>query len=179
MRGRPSSYSEEIANFIIERLVHGESLVAICKDEEMPNVSTIFRWLDKHKEFCDNYARARLVQAEVMASETIDIADNSTNDYIARNGKAPAFNKENVERSKLRVDARKWYASKLAPKKYGDRTILQGDKDADPVQAEITHDISARVAGIISQIAGAKAASGTEPTELDREGETKAISAEG
>ena len=173
---RPSSFTQETADHILERLVGGESLVTICKDEDMPDISTVFRWLAKDKEFCDNYARAREVQAEYYAAQSIDIADDSTNDYMERKGRAPAFNRENVERSKLRVEARKWYASKLAPKKYGDRTIVQGDKDADPVLTNVTHDISARVAGIINQLAASKAARRLEPPDLDREGETEAAS---
>ena len=61
-----------------------------------------------------------------------DIADNGENDYMKRSGKdqEPGYvvNGEAIQRSRLRVDARKWLLSKLAPKKYGDKieTTLQG-----------------------------------------------------
>ena len=90
----------------------------------MPDKSTVLRWLRDKEEFRAQYARARQNQAEVFAEEILDIADDGRNDWEereGRGGKYIALNREAIERSKLRVDARKWVMSKLLPKKYGDK----------------------------------------------------------
>lgn len=119
--GRPSGYTDELADLICERLAEGESLVQICKDDDMPGVSTVFRWLASNAAFRDTYARAREVQAERLADEIVEIADEGRRDtYIDDEGRERT-NYDVIARSKLRVDARKWIASKLAPKKYGEK----------------------------------------------------------
>ena len=105
----------------------------------MPDKSTVLRWLadDSRREFRDHYARAREVQADTLAEETVEIADDSSRDFktVIRDGvEVQVFDHEHVQRSRLRVDARKWFASKLAPKKYGDKLELAGDPDAPLVR---------------------------------------------
>lgn len=92
----------------------------------MPNKSTVFRWLATHKEFSDQYARAREEQAEALADEILSIADDGSNDWMEKqdkNGQSIGWvvNGEAVNRSRLRVESRKWIASKLKPKKYGEK----------------------------------------------------------
>jgi hypothetical protein len=92
----------------------------------------VFRWLNQHAAFREKYARARDAQADVLAEETLEIADDGSNDWIFRNDPDnPGYllNGEHVQRSKLRIDARKWFASKVAPKKYGDKVQLAGDAE--------------------------------------------------
>ena len=115
-----TTYSESIADLICERIAKGESLRDICADDEMPARSTVFKWLDENKAFSDQYVRAREAQADLLAEEIIQIADDGANDtYVTDSGEA--VNHDVIARSRLRVDARKWMASKLAPKKYGDK----------------------------------------------------------
>jgi len=132
--GRPSDYTAEIAATICDRLAHGESLRTICKGDDMPATSTVCLWLSKHKEFSEQYAHAREAQADYLAEEIIEISDDGTNDWMARRSEAEkgagvetgwVLNGEHVQRSRLRVDARKWYASKLAPKKYGEKIVQE------------------------------------------------------
>lgn len=118
---RPSSYDDALALSICERIASGESVRQICMDEEMPAQSTVYKWLIDHEGFSEKYARAREVQAEFLAEEIIHIADDSSGDLISGEDGEERVNTEFVARSRLRVDARKWYASKVAPKKYGDR----------------------------------------------------------
>ena len=109
---------------ICERLVDGESLRSICSDKDMPAMSTVLVWLGDDALFAAQYARARENQADTLADEILEIADDARNDWMERNGQDDAgwqANGEHIQRSKLRVDARRWAASKLAPKKYGDR----------------------------------------------------------
>jgi hypothetical protein len=123
--GRPSDYSTETSALICERLGLGESLREICADETMPDKSTVMRWLARHQEFRDQYARARETQADYYAEEIIEISDDGTNDWMER--KRPdgsteeVENKEVLNRSRLRVDTRKWLMARMAPKKYGDK----------------------------------------------------------
>lgn len=128
--GRPSSFTQAMADQICERIADGESLRAICRDESMPAKSTVFKWLADMKPFADQYARAREAQADTLADEILEIADDTSRDTIAteKNGEQP--NSEWITRSRLRVDARKWLASKMAPKKYGDKITHAGDPDA-------------------------------------------------
>jgi len=128
-RGRPSDYTAELAAVICARIASGESLREICVDEELPNKSTIFRWLAAHDEFRDQYARAREAQIEHWADEIVEIADDGTNDWIERQNSDgstyEAVNTDHINRSRLRVDTRKWLMSKLAAKKYGDKVTQE------------------------------------------------------
>ena len=81
-RGRPSAYSDKIADAICDRLVDRESLRAICADPGMPAKATVFRWLASNKEFRQSYAFARACQAEDLAFEILEIADDSSRDYV-------------------------------------------------------------------------------------------------
>jgi hypothetical protein len=122
---RPSDYSPELAAKICERLADGESLKSICTADDMPSKASVYVWLTKHSEFLDMYTRAREDQADTLADEIIDIADDASRDTktITRDdgSEYDVCNTEWINRSRLRVDARKWVAAKLKPKKYGER----------------------------------------------------------
>ena len=120
---RPSIYSEELANLICEELSKGNPLYRLCQErDDFPAESTVYAWLGEKAEFSEKYARARERQADRRADEIIEIADTVADAAIARN----------------RIDARKWAASKLAPKKYGDKIALGGAEDLGPVKTIIT-----------------------------------------
>lgn len=104
--GRPTDYSEDLADKICELILSGMSLARICKLDGMPEPASIYRWFRKYPEFCENYKRAKEDQADYFAEDIIDIADLAS--------------PEDVQVAKLRVDTRKWVASKFKPKKYGD-----------------------------------------------------------
>jgi hypothetical protein len=130
--GRPSKFSQETADTICERLALGESLRAVCSGDDMPSQSMVFRWLasEEHAEFREQYARAREAQADSLFDEILDIADDGSNDWMERKNQEGENigwqeNGEALRRSALRVDARKWMAGKLQPKKYGDKTQMQ------------------------------------------------------
>lgn len=132
MAGRPTDYSQAMASMICERLADGESLRSICRDETMPAKSSVFLWLTQHKAFSDQYALARQAQADALFDDILEIADDARNDWMEINGDDDAgwrANGEHLQRSRLRVDARKWMAGKLKPKVYGDKVQLGGDAD--------------------------------------------------
>lgn len=134
--GRPTKYSLAIALEICDRLSDGESLVSICRDERMPKKTAVYEWLASKKEFADMYARAREDQADSLADEIQAIADEMPMEITDDKGKT-RFDSAYVQWQKNRVDARKWIAAKLKPKKYSDRLTHQGDKDSDPVQVDV------------------------------------------
>lgn len=148
MAGRPSDFTQETADAICERLINGESLRAICTAEDMPAASTVFRWLadERYAIFREQYTRARETQADALFDEILDIADDGRNDWMERQNFDGAeagwhLNGEALARSRLRVDARKWMAGKLQPKKYGEKldidqkTTLTG---SDPLMDLLT-----------------------------------------
>lgn len=154
--GRPSDYSEELADLICNRLTEGESLRKICLDEGMPHAGTVCRWLVKHPAFREQYTLAREAQAELHADEIVEISDDGHNDWMEKHfGEDTRWveNGEAIRRSALRIDTRKWVASRLLPKKYGDKLAVGGDKTMDPIQTTDVspNEMARRVAFILAQ----------------------------
>lgn len=125
-KGRPEIYTQELAEELCYRIAtSNQGLRAICKADDMPSYRTVFHWLnDKTKDFLHQYEIAKENQCDFLADEILEIADDSTNDVIENEDGSERQNVEYVQRSRLRVDARKWVASKLKPKKYGDSSKL-------------------------------------------------------
>lgn len=113
--GRPSGYSEDVAGTICMEIMAGKSLRTICAMEGMPAASTVYAWLGQYQGFSAQYARACEVQADVLADEIIEIADSDLD----------------PNRARVMIDARKWLAGKLRPKKYGDRVELDHKVDGN------------------------------------------------
>jgi hypothetical protein len=127
--GRPTNYTDTIADEICEWIAEGKSLNKWCAIEGNQSRKTVYAWLDKKEniEFRNNYADARARQADYYAQEIIEIADDSSGDMITDNEGNERFDSEFAARSRIRIDARKWYASKVAPKKYGDKLDVTSD----------------------------------------------------
>jgi hypothetical protein len=134
---RPSNYSDEIADEICWRLTHGEPLVRICADEHLPHVATIYRWLVRHAEFRDRYAQAREEQADTNADEILKIADEMPPEYTDDKGRT-SLDHTYLAWQKQRIEARKWTAMKLKPKKYGDRMAVEGVEGGAAIKTEET-----------------------------------------
>lgn len=116
--GAPSKYSAEMATRICEHLSNGGSLKAFCMQPGNPSQTTVMRWLNDNEQFREIYARAREEQAEAFADEIPHIADVE----------------EDANKARIRIDARKWAAGKLKPKKYGERSTTEHvGKDDTPL----------------------------------------------
>lgn len=122
--GRPSIYTPELAQEICDKIRKGLSLREIEKCEGMPSIFAIWDWLDKKEGFAKQYAQAKTEQAELLADEIVAIADEEM-PRDAQGKIDPAA----VNQARLRVDARKWVAAKLLPKKYGESQTLRGDAE--------------------------------------------------
>jgi hypothetical protein len=171
--GRPTIYTPALRDAICARLAAGQTLRAVCRDDDMPVRSTVHEWIIKdigkvmegekvvEEGFSYHYALAREIGAEEIHDEIIEISDDSTNDYMEivkkkRGGGEETkivFDKEAVMRSRLRVDARQAYLANMAPKKYGRNVKVQSqalDKNGEPTDPS-NHGID----GYIGQMAAA------------------------
>jgi autonomous glycyl radical cofactor GrcA len=127
------AYNEEqietIFNTICERIEEGESLRAVLRDKDMPSSRTFFKWIDGNEDKVKQYARAIGQRADYIFDQMFDIADDGTNDFtnkdIGDGVNVQVLNSEHIQRSRLRIDTRKWALSKMNPKKYGDKLGLE------------------------------------------------------
>lgn len=118
MTGRPSTFTQDVADLICERIVESDyGLEQICASEDLPSARTVYRWLNEHDDFRQQYARAKEAQGHVQAERGLKEAITATDAALGR----------------LKWDARRWTASKLAPKQYGDKLELGG-------QVTLTHE---------------------------------------
>lgn len=129
--GRPTTYTPELAGLICERVAtHTYGLKKLCRMyNDMPSQSTINLWRFKHRDFSEQYAQAKVSQIETLVDEILEIADDTSQDQLINSHGNTVCNNEFIARSRLRVDTRKWLASKLVPKVYGTPKI---DNAANP-----------------------------------------------
>lgn len=117
----------QVIDYVCEELSNsslGVKNILASAPHDMPTRKTVMLWLVEDESLCDTYTRAKDSQADYMAEEILDIADDSSNDYMTRkrgDDEIEVLDSEHVQRSKLRIESRKWLMSKLKPKKYGDR----------------------------------------------------------
>lgn len=127
---REDTYTQALSDEICERIARGEPLRQICRDEHMPGWVTVYNWLKKYDDFAERFARARELGYDAIAEETLDIADEGTNDWMEKLGAdgQPVgwqLNGEHVQRSKLRIETRLKLLAKWSPKKYGDKQQVE------------------------------------------------------
>lgn len=167
-----TTYTPELGDLICALIAEGKSLRQITSLDNMPAVSTIMLWVMKgyrgdetYKAFSEQYTHAREAQAEVYANEIIDIADDDSLDRMFIEDKdgnvKAALNSEFVQRSKIKIDARKWTASKLLPKKYGDKLDLQ---HSGTIETTTDAQIESRLSHLLGK-AGATSPAGREGKE--------------
>jgi hypothetical protein len=128
--GRPSSYSEAVASEICQRMTTGQGLLRICADDHMPDRATVYRWLEANAGFRDRYVRAREALMDFYAEQILVVAFDESGDIVvdqAPDGRSKTVaNHAKVQRDRLKVDSLKWIASRLFPKRYGDKMELLG-----------------------------------------------------
>lgn len=127
MAGRPTTFDQQLFDEACARMSSGQTLREVCRDPRMPVESTVRTWAvrDDPPGIYAQYSRARLALAEHWADETVQIADDATNDWMDRQRKDGSIDRvtdrEHIERSKLRVYQRNWMLARLIPRTYGDR----------------------------------------------------------
>lgn len=134
---------------ICARIMEGQSVRTITRDDDMPSQRTVMYWLAEQPAFRTAYSLAKQLQAEVLFEEALAIADDAAGDWIETD-EGKVFDREHVQRAKLRVDTRKWAAGKLAPKRYGDSSTLRLG-EMDDARRELSHEaMVARLAAIMA-----------------------------
>ena len=121
--GRPTKFNKEMADLICRKVATTtDGLRKICaRSPELPTSETILEWRLDYPEFSSQYAEAKRIQADLLAEEIMDISDDDSQDEVIDQNGNVKMNSEYVQRSRLRVDSRKWIAAKLMPKVYGDK----------------------------------------------------------
>jgi len=128
MTGRPTDYSEKLAGEMCAMIANGNSISKISAIKGMPASTTFFRWLREHPEFRDNYESAKEEQADRFVEQMLEIADDAE--------------PENAQVARLRLDTRKWIASKFKPKRYGDKiTQEQVGEGGGAIKHQVTWTI--------------------------------------
>lgn len=113
------AYSPEVAARICAMMTDGKSLRSICDLDGMPDRTSIWLWRGSNPDFAAQFDAASREGARAMIDDTMSIADDETLDPNSR---------------RIRVDTRKWIASKVLPKVYGDKIAVSGDEDGAPIQ---------------------------------------------
>jgi hypothetical protein len=164
--GRPPLYTKELADSILFRICEGESLRAITREEEMPNFSTVYRWiLDDEDGFCNRYASAREIQAANYAEQALEESESALDVASGAPGTGEAGAR--VMAKKLHIDSLKWIAGKLDSPKWGHKTATEisgPDGGAIPTSKviELTPELEAKL-DLINQVSsGMKKPEGIE-----------------
>ena len=139
--------AEAFANICLQ-ISLGKSLRTICEAADLPSRVTVMEWMKVDGELAKQYATARQLQADFYADEIIEIADDSTVPH---------------ERARLQIDARKWLASKLKPKAYGEKIAhVGGDENDNPIRYTDEADaFTRRIAGIAPRVAANESSGGS------------------
>lgn len=119
--GRPSEFTEELAQRICFEITNGKSLRTVLKEDDMPSGPTVFKWMREHESFLKQYTRACEERTEAMLEDMQEIAES----VDLKNGLS-------VQKARLQIDTMKWIMSKQKPKKYGDKLDLTSDGKALP-----------------------------------------------
>ncbi|MBX5165210.1 MULTISPECIES: terminase small subunit protein [unclassified Rhizobium] len=151
--GRPTKFTQALAEKICERIADRESLRSICRDEDMPAKSTVLSWLadDGKAAFRARYALAREILADSFVDELVEIADDRSDDWIEKKNAAGETtgwqeNGEAIRRSQLRIATRQWVAEKLKPKKYGSK--IEPEQGVTGEVSQLLEDINGKTRGL-------------------------------
>ena len=124
---RVTKFDEKVAASLLAKIAGGQSVRKICAKAPAPTRETFYKWIRENEDFATKYIEAKDLCADALAEEILEIADEADNDFSVietEKGREYRANGAKLERAKIRIDARKWTASKLAPKKYGAASAL-------------------------------------------------------
>jgi len=108
----------EVFDEILFRMMNGEAVTKICKDENQPHYSVFMKWVQSDQDLFDRYARARTIQSDYFFDEMVEIADDEAD----------------IRRAQVKIEARQWHVGKISPRKYGNRIMSQ-------IDATVTHSV--------------------------------------
>jgi hypothetical protein len=146
--GRPTKYTPEMVELICQRVATHDCGLRKLTDmyDDMPDKVNINIWRRKYPEFRSRYAQAKCEQIEFLTEDMLDIADDGSNDWMEHYDKNSEcigwrVNGEHIQRSRVRIDTRKWLASKLAPKIYGDAITQENNNSIHDDVVKRKHEL--------------------------------------
>lgn len=150
----PTVRSAELIEAVLVGISEGIPLRQLAREHGFSK-SAFYDWLDKDEDLAGRFARARLVGFDAIAEETLDIADDATNDWMKRHRQdgtdEDTFNSEHVQRSRLRIETRLKLLAKWDPKRYGEKTLHGSDPD-NPLPASPLLDASKLSAAALREV---------------------------
>lgn len=154
--GPRSTFTAEMAEWILDELTDGRTLAEICRDYGMPARGTVRSWVKQDPEdFAARFREARETGYEAMADHIIDIACDDSDDWTERRRKDGSteivVERQNIHRSRLRISARLWFLSKALPKIYGNRPDPAAQPSANSEMAEFMRLLNGRSRGLPSE----------------------------
>ena len=137
-KGAPTIKTPEVLDAILAGISLGKSARTMCIEVGISQ-RVLWNWLANDQELMRNYLRAKELCVDAYAEEIIEISDDGSRDtYLDEKGRE-VVNREVIARAQLRIDARKWYAARLAPKKYGDK--LPVTHEAADAKKTVVHSV--------------------------------------
>ena len=133
-KGAPTIKSPELLDAIFAGISLGKSARAMCMEAGISQ-RALWNWLARDEALMKQYLRAKELCIDAYAEEIIEISDDGSRDISIDDKGREVVNREVIARAQLRIDARKWYAARLAPKKYGDKLVApqEGPEAKKPV----------------------------------------------
>jgi hypothetical protein len=153
-KGRPSAYTQAVADEICERLSKGEPLAQICRDEHMPAVRTVSDWKDAHETFAADFARAREEGYDEIALDTLNIIDTIPERHATKEG--DKVDPGHVAWLKNRAEQRLKLLAKWDPKRYGDKLAIGGASDLPPMETTATLNVAGLSTEVLDAIMQAR-----------------------
>jgi hypothetical protein len=153
-KGAPTIKTPAILEAILAGISLGKSARTMCIEVGISQ-RVLWNWLANDQELMRNYLRAKELCVDAYAEEIIEISDDGTRDtYLDEKGRE-VVNRDVIARAQLRIDARKWYAARLAPKKYGDK--LPVTHEVGDAKKTIVHSVE------VTFVAPSNASNSTTP----------------
>lgn len=147
-RGRPTQYSAALGQEIYDVIASSsKGTKRLCTDNShWPCQDTLFTWLKRYPEFSEQYAQAKICQIELLVDEIMEISDDASQDQYVNELGVLVPNPPAINRARLKVDTRKWLASKLVPKVYGNKIDIEGDNSMSQELRQLSADLEAKYA---------------------------------
>ncbi|MDQ3186892.1 MAG: hypothetical protein M3Q16_10660 [Pseudomonadota bacterium] len=150
-RGAPTIKTPELVDAICAGISLGKSARAMCVEAGISQ-RVLWNWLASDAALMQQYLRAKELCVDAYAEEIIEISDDGSRDTYTDDKGREVIDREVIARSQLRIDARKWYASRLAPKKYGDK-LFSANESGD-TNKPIVHRVEVAFVTVAPAVAG-------------------------
>jgi transposase-like protein len=156
LRGGPIPYSAELADRVLGELTEGRTLIEACDGPGMPSKGTVLLWVRRDQDgFAARYREAREIGSQIMVDELITIGDDSSRDRVRHRGEGgatePVVDQENIHRSKLRSENRRFILTRAMPRIYGARLEVIAKHDAGDGWAELLKELDGKARGLPSE----------------------------